>query len=128
MHATGDRLVVRCLATRLHEAALASRFQGRKNSCVLLSYSCPVPAAGDRLVVRCLAPKLHEAELAFRFQAQRWYHVVLTHSSGGAVASSWLHLFVNGTLEVSARARYPKVGWPHSQGITPVPQNFAPCE
>ncbi|KAK9836952.1 hypothetical protein WJX81_002248 [Elliptochloris bilobata] len=67
---------------------------------------------GDRLVMRCLAPKLHEAELAFRFQAQRWYHVVLTHSSGGAVASSWLRLFVNGTLEASARTRYPKVAEP----------------
>jgi len=64
--------------------------------------------AGDRLVVRCLAPKAHEAELAFAFQAQRWYHIALTHSAGSAVASSWLRLFVNGTLEASARARYPK--------------------
>ena len=89
--------------------------------------SRPVHAAGDRLVVRCLAPKLHEAELAFRFQAQRWYHVVLTHSSGGAVASSWLRLFVNGTLEASARARYPKVGWHHGHGMTPMPTNSLAC-
>ena len=89
-----------------------------------MTHSCAVHGAGDRLVVRCLAPKLHEAELAFRFQAQRWYHVVLTHSSGGAVASSWLRLFINGTLEASARARYPKVGWQCAQGMTPVPQIF----
>jgi hypothetical protein len=71
-------------------------------------------------VVRCLAPKAHEAELAFAFQAQRWYHVALTHSAGSAVASAWLRLFVNGTLEASARARYPKArGASHQPAAQP---------
>lgn len=68
-----------------------------------------VAVAGSRVVVRCLAPKLTEVALPFQFQASRWYHVVITHSTGSALSSSFIRMFVDGNLEASSRFKYAKV-------------------
>lgn len=47
--------------------------------------------------------------LEYRFRPKQWYHVVLCHSAGTALSSSYVTLFVNGTLEATAKLRYPKV-------------------
>lgn len=65
--------------------------------------------AGSRVVVRCLAPKLTEVALPFQFQASRWYHVVITHTTGSALSSSFIRMFVDGNLEASSRFKYAKV-------------------
>ena len=77
-----------------------------------------VPAAvdesvfvGNRVVVRCMAPKLTEVTLPFLFQPSRWYHVVITHSTGSALSSSFIRMFIDGTLEASARFKYAKVSY-----------------
>ena len=65
--------------------------------------------AGNRVVVRCMNPKLTEVSLPFQFQSHRWYHVVVAHSTGSALTSSVVRLFVNGNLEASSRFKYAKV-------------------
>ena len=65
--------------------------------------------AGYRVVVRCLQPKLTEVTLPFQFKPSRWYHVVLTHSTGSALSSSMVRLFVDGALEASSRFKYARV-------------------
>lgn len=64
---------------------------------------------GSRLVVRCLAPKLTELALPYHFHPNRWYHVVITHTTGSALSSSFIRMFVNGNLEASSRFKYAKV-------------------
>ena len=53
--------------------------------------------------------KAGEAQLDYKFEPKQWYHVVLTHSTGSALAPSWIRLFANGSLEASERLKYPKV-------------------
>lgn len=82
---------------------------------------CP---AGNRVVVRCMAPKLTEVALPFQFQPNKWYHVIITHSTGSALSSSVVRMFVDGNLEASSRFKYVKV-W---QGMLhPIPQYSMPC-
>ena len=72
----------------------------------------PKPAgvcAGNRVVVRCMAPKLTEVALTFQFQPNKWYHLVITHSTGSALSSSVVRMFVDGSLEASSRFKYVKV-------------------
>ena len=64
---------------------------------------------GNRVVVRCMAPKLTEVALPFQFQPNKWYHVVITHSTGSALSSSVVRMFVDGSLEASSRFKYVKV-------------------
>lgn len=72
---------------------------------------------GSRVVVRCLAPKLTEVALPFHFQPNRWYHVVITHTTGSALSSSFIRMFVDGNLEASSRFKYVKVlAPPHDCG------------
>lgn len=61
------------------------------------------------MVVRCMAPKLTEVALPFQFQPNKWYHVVITHSTGSALSSSVVRMFVDGNLEASSRFKYAKV-------------------
>ncbi|KAL3142038.1 hypothetical protein ABBQ32_004670 [Trebouxia sp. C0010 RCD-2024] len=68
--------------------------------------------SGSRVVVRCLAPKLTEVALPFQFQASRWYHVVITHTTGSALSSSFIRMFVDGNLEASSRFKYAKIAEP----------------
>ena len=63
--------------------------------------------AGNRVVVRCMAPKLTQVALP-----SRWYHVAITHSTGSALSSSMLRMFVDGNLEASSRFKYAKVCGP----------------
>lgn len=58
-----------------------------------------------------MAPKLTEVALPFQFQPNKWYHVVLTHSTGSALSSSVVRMFVDGNLEASSRFKYAKVSW-----------------
>ncbi|DBA78126.1 TPA: hypothetical protein ACH3X2_008097 [Trebouxia sp. C0005] len=67
---------------------------------------------GNRVVVRCMAPKLTEVALPFQFQPNKWYHVVLTHSTGSALSSSVVRMFVDGNLEASSRFKYAKIADP----------------
>lgn len=64
---------------------------------------------GYRVVLRCMQPRLTEVTLPFQFQPNQWYHVVLTHSTGSALTSSMVRLFVNGNLEASSKFKYAKV-------------------
>lgn len=64
---------------------------------------------GSRVVVRCLAPKLTEVALPYHFHPNRWYHVVITHTTGSALSSSFIRMFVDGNLEASSRFKYVKV-------------------
>ena len=66
---------------------------------------------GGALVLRIMQPRPLELPLSFQFMPRRWYHLVLTHSPGGALSASLVHLFVDGTLEGSGKFRFPKV-WP----------------
>ena len=56
-------------------------------------------------------PKLTEVALPFQFQPNRWYHVVITHTTGTALSSSVVRLFVDASLEGSSRFKYAKVCW-----------------
>ena len=56
-----------------------------------------------------MQPKLSEVTLPFLFQPSRWYHVVITHTTGSALSSSMVRLFVDGNLEASTRFKYVKV-------------------
>lgn len=56
-----------------------------------------------------MAPKLTEVALPFQFQPNTWYHVVITHSTGSALSSSVVRMFVDGNLEASSRFKYTKV-------------------
>ena len=56
-----------------------------------------------------MAPKLTEVALPFQFQPNKWYHVVITHSTGSALSSSVVRMFVDGNLEASSRFKYIKV-------------------
>ena len=66
-------------------------------------------SVGNRVVVRCMTPKLTEVALPFQFQPNRWYHVVITHTTGTALSSSVVRLFVDASLEGSSRFKYAKV-------------------
>lgn len=65
--------------------------------------------AGAQLVVNCLSPKLSSVVMNHSFVPRKWCHIVLTHSTGNALTSPMLRLYVNGLLEASARFKYPKV-------------------
>ncbi|KAL0021859.1 hypothetical protein WJX77_009077 [Trebouxia sp. C0004] len=67
---------------------------------------------GNRVVVRCMAPKLTEVALPFQFQPNKWYHVVITHSTGSALSSSVVRMFVDANLEASSRFKYAKIAEP----------------
>ncbi len=56
-----------------------------------------------------MAPKLTEVALPFQFQPNKWYHLVITHSTGSALSSSVVRMFVDGSLEASSRFKYVKV-------------------
>lgn len=56
-----------------------------------------------------MQPRLSEVTLPFLFQPKQWYHVVITHSTGSALSSSMVRLFVNGNLEASSKFKYVKV-------------------
>ena len=56
-----------------------------------------------------MTPKLTEVTLPFPFQPNRWYHVAITHSTGSALSSSVIRMFVDGSLEASSRFKYAKV-------------------
>ena len=58
-----------------------------------------------------MTPKLTEVALPFQFQPNRWYHVVITHTTGTALSSSVVRLFVDASLEGSSRFKYAKVCW-----------------
>ena len=62
-------------------------------------------------MLRIMQQRPLELPLSFQFMPRRWYHVVLTHSPGGALSASLVHLFVDGTLEASGKFRFPKVGF-----------------
>ena len=71
--------------------------------------------AGAALVVRVLGPRPFELPLAYQFLPRRWYHLALTHSPGGPLSASLVHLFVDGTLEASSKFRFPKVPHPSAR-------------
>ena len=78
-----------------------------------------------------MTPKLTEVTLPFPFQPNRWYHVAITHSTGSALSSSVIRMFVDGSLEASSRFKYAKVwtqqsanassvtAWPQIAGLQP---------
>ena len=61
-------------------------------------------------MVRILGARPVELPLSYQFLPRRWYHLALTHSAGGPLTASQVHMFVDGTLEASARFKFPKVG------------------
>ena len=64
---------------------------------------------GDALVVRIFQPRAFELPLFYNFLPRRWYHVAIVHSSGGALSTPAVSLFVNGTQVFNDKFKYPKV-------------------
>ena len=74
---------------------------------------------GYRVVMRCMQPRVSEVTLPFLFQPSRWYHVVITHTTGSALSSSMVRLFVDGNLEASSKFKYFKVHFKQASSCIP---------